>query len=204
MPTKAIYTVDIDTTIEKAVPRTLFITSDFELDGLDKALVRRKLKQNVESGKLRRLMPEIYHKPKYSTILNEYVVPNTREIADAIARHNGWSIAPFGAVSMNLLGMSQQIPAKVILASDGPYKKYRINNAEIEFRHTHPRYITGLSTYTKILIQCVKGTGKKRIDDRMVATLSSKFTPKDKEKICDEISSSHGWVFDAIRQICGR
>lgn len=193
---------DIDATIEKATPGTIFIATDFEKDGANKESIRRSLNRKVKSGKLKRLFPGIYHKPRYSRVLKEYVVPNIRETADAIARHNRWSIAPFGIASMNLLGVSQQVPARLILASDGPYKKYKINNTEIEFRHTHPRYITGLSLYSKILIQCIKGIGKQRINAETVGVLSARFTPEDKKKIIDEISDKRGWIFDTIRQIC--
>ncbi len=44
------------------------------------------------------------------------------QVAKAIARRSSWRIYPSGNLSLNLLGLSTQIPEKVVYISDGPQR----------------------------------------------------------------------------------
>jgi hypothetical protein len=58
------------------------------------------------------------------------------EVARAIAEKNGVQIQPAGAHAANLVGLSTQVPARVIFLTEGPSRKVKIGKQEIIFKKT--------------------------------------------------------------------
>ena len=52
---------------------TIFVSSDFA-DIADTETIRRNLNRLTQTGTLRRILKGVYEKPKYSKLLDEYVV----------------------------------------------------------------------------------------------------------------------------------
>ena len=101
--------------------------------------VKSQLCRACSSGKISRVHQGIYHKLRYSEILEDYVPCSAEEVACAIARNNGWHFIPSGNACLNNLGLSTQVPSKLVYYSDGPYRKYEINGIRVEFKHRSPR-----------------------------------------------------------------
>jgi len=111
--------------IDEAEPGSACVVSDFT-DVMDYGTARKNLARFAKSGIIRRVMRGVYDKPRYSEMLQEYVVPNPEEIAKAIARNYNWKIAPAGDTALNLLGLSAHVPADWEYVMSGPYKSYEI------------------------------------------------------------------------------
>ena len=87
-------------------------------DAIDQALCRL-----VRAGIIRRFSWGLYDIPRYSDTLKTKLSPDIDQAARAMARKNGWVIQPSGAIAANMLGLSTQVPAKVVYLSNGPSKK---------------------------------------------------------------------------------
>ena len=188
--------------IDEAQEGTIFINSDFT-DVADANTVRRTLNRLVSENFIRRLLNGIYDKPKYSTLLNEFVAPDPNSIAHALARCYHWSIAPSGNTALNLLGLSTQVTAIWSYISDGPYKTYDLNTTKIVFKHRTNKEITGLSYLSALVIQALKALGKDNVDEFVINTLSIKLSSKDKEALLRETTESTDWIFETIKMVCG-
>ena len=90
----------------------------------------------VKEGFIRRVIPGIYERPRMNTLLGTRAAPDLYSVAKALARKFSWRIHPSGNTALNLLGLSTQIPGRMIFHSDGPSRKYTIGNRDIEFKHT--------------------------------------------------------------------
>ena len=101
------YMTQIRERILSAEDGTTFATSDFA-DITDSETVRQSLNRLVQAGILRRVLREIFEKPKYSSVLNEFVEVNPDAVAKTLARTYHWTIAPYGIEPMNgiQLGLS--------------------------------------------------------------------------------------------------
>ena len=106
---------------------TIFAISDFA-DIADSATVR-------QAGILRRVLRGIFEKPKYSSVLNEFVEVNPDAVAKTLARTFHWTIASYGNAARYLSGLSNQRPAIWSYISTGPYRIYKWNSIRIEFKH---------------------------------------------------------------------
>ena len=179
------YTQQIKNKIEQSPAGTVFIHSDFaRIAGTE--TVRRSLNRFTQTGHLRRILNGVYEKPKYSSLLHEYVAVNPDAVANAIARNYHWTIVPCGDSALNLLGLSTQVPAVWVYVSDGPYRKYLCGHTAIEFRHRTNREISGLSYMTRLLVQALKALGKEQITQEVISFLSDKLTSEEKRAALQE------------------
>lgn len=101
------YMKQIRERILSAEDGTIFATSDFA-DVADSATVRQSLNRLVQAGILRRVLRGIFEKPKYSSVLNEFVEVNPDAVAKTLARTYHWAIAPYGNAALYLLGLSSR------------------------------------------------------------------------------------------------
>ncbi len=196
------YKYEIRERILAANEGSIFAASDFA-DIADTNTVRSALHRLVQEGVLRRILNGIFEKPKYSTLLDEYVAADPEAVAKALARSYHWTIAPCGNTALNLLGLSTQVTAVWSYISDGPYKTYEWNSTKIEFKHRTNKEITGLSYMTSLVIQALKTLGKTNVTPEIIRALSDKLTEADKEAMLKEAAESTDWVYDTIRKIAG-
>ncbi len=83
----------------------------------------------------------------------------------AIAEKNGIRIQPSGAYAANLVGLSEQVPGRIVFLTNGPSKKVKIGKLEIIFRTTREKTMHAAGTKVGLVIQALKNLGKDHIDD---------------------------------------
>ena len=196
------YSKQVQERIRCAADGTVFVSSDFA-DIADAETIRRNLNRLTQAGTLRRILKGVFEKPKYSTLLDEYVAVDPDAVAKALARSYHWTIAPCGNSALNLLGLSTQVAAVWSYISDGPYKTYEWNSTKLEFKHRTNKEITGLSYTTSLVIQALKTLGKSNVTPEVIQTLSNRLSDKEKQACLKEATESTDWVYDTIRKICG-
>jgi len=195
------YASQIQERIDKAGDGTVFVGSDFA-DIASGETIRRNLNRLVDSGILLRIIKGVYEKPKFSTLLNEVVAPDTDAVAHAIARSYRWTIVPCGNTALNMLGLSTQVPTVWCYYSDGPYKTYEWGTTKLEFKRRATKEITGLSYTTALVVHALKALGKAQTTPKVIEQLSSLLSDAEKRTLLEEGIHSTAWVYEAIRQIC--
>ncbi len=115
-----------------------FSGKDF-LDLGSRASVDKALSKLTEDGQIRRISRGIYDYPRVSKALGGELSPDYDQVAHAIARKNGVRIEASGAWAANLLGLSPQVPAKIVYLTNGTSRSYRIGNQTIEFQRVGPK-----------------------------------------------------------------
>src|SRR6185437_948809 len=108
--------------IERLGAGKAFSAKDF-LDIASRGTIDVTLADLTRRGKIRRIRRGLYDTPKVNPSLGGKLSPNIDEAAQAIARRQRWTIVPEGAWAANLLGLSTQVPSKIIYLTDGPNKK---------------------------------------------------------------------------------
>ena len=98
-------------------PRTSSIANRGSIDMALSALLRDKIIRRIRRG--------LYDVPKMNPALGGILSPDIDQTARTIARRYRWTIVPEGAWAANLLGLSTQVPARIVYLSDGPTQKVR-------------------------------------------------------------------------------
>ena len=99
--------------IERLGEGKAFSAKDF-LDIASRGTIDMALTSLTRRGIIRRVRRGLYDMPKVNRALGGELSPDIDEAARAIARRQRWKIVPEGAWAANLLGLSTQVPAKII------------------------------------------------------------------------------------------
>ena len=96
------------------------------------------LKRFKASGIIRQLTRGLYDYPFDHPTLGR-TVPSTDAMARALALRAAIRLQPAEAYAANVMGLSEQVPSRVMFLSDGPSHRVKIGQREIVLRHTTPR-----------------------------------------------------------------
>lgn len=156
----------------------------------------------VQEGTIRRVIRGIYDYPRFSELLQKPMPPDIHKVARALERKFGWRIQPGGAVSLNLMGISTQVPSKFVYLSDGPNRKYQVGETTLLFKHQALKEASLNYEVSAILVQGLKEIGKNHVNEHVLKQMRS-WLPKSKRKlILKDAKGVTGWVYDALKRIC--
>lgn len=178
---------------------SVFTTGNF-LDLASRAAVDKVLSRLVQKGTLRRLARGLYDYPKSHPIIG-VVSPNPDKVARALSGKHGIHLQPTGAYAANVLGLSEQVPAKVVFLTDGPSRVVRIGKQEIRLQHTVPRNMATAGRVSGLVIQALRHLGPNYVDDRVIAILRKKLSDRDKLRLIKDIAYAPAWVGVYLRRI---
>jgi len=96
------------------------------------------LKRFKASGTIRQLARGLYDYPIHDPVLG-MVAPSADAIAWALVVRDAIRLQPSGAYAANVLGLSEQVPSRIVFLTDGPARKVKIGKREILLQYTTPR-----------------------------------------------------------------
>ena len=118
-----------------------------------------------------------------------------------MARRHRWTVVPEGAWAANLIGLSTQVPAKIIYLSDGPNQKVPIGRRTIYFKHARPNVLGKEKGTSALVIQALRYLGKKRIDQALISRLRSLLSEADKQRLLKATRFGVDWIYKAAQKI---
>jgi len=136
----------------------IFFPASFSKLGSEDS-IHQALKRLTEKGILLRIAHGIYLYPKTDPELG-ILYPPIDEIAKAIAKRDKARIIPTGVQALNLLGLSTQVPMKVVYLTDGAQRNISIGNQSIKFKKTSPRNLAVKGEISGLVIQALREIGK--------------------------------------------
>ena len=197
------FAATIKSRIEDFNPGMVFLTGTFS-DVASNTTIRKSLGRLCQCGQIRRVMDGVYEKPKYSTLLHDYLPTDPEKVAYALAKYYHWNIAPCGEIALNKLGLSTQVPVVWSFISDGPYREFVVCGSKLSFKHRTNRDISHMSPITILVIEALKSLGKEMINDDIISRLRIVLSEQDKETILREAANSTDWIYRTIRKVCGK
>lgn len=84
---------------------------------------------------------------------------------------------------MNLLGLSQQIPARTVYLTDGPSKTVEVGKQQIQLRNTTPKNMATATRTSVLFIQAFRYLGKYSVTDTHIDTLMRTLPDVDRERL---------------------
>jgi hypothetical protein len=178
----------------------VFTSSDF-LDLGSRAATDQALSRLNRLGRLRRIKAGLYYFPTVSKLLNKEVPPEASEVASAIARKNGWSMQASGATAANALGLSTQVPARVVLRTDGTSGTMDAAGLKIELRHTAPRSLLRGRRHSGQLLQALRWLGPDGVDHQAIDRVKRILPAKAKNELKRDLGNAPIWLQPKLREI---
>lgn len=186
--------------IERLGEGKAFSAKDF-LDIASRGTIDMALGSLTRSGTIRRVRRGLYDMPKVNPALGGKLSPDIDEAAQAIARRQRWKIMPEGAWAANLLGLSTQVPAKIIYLTDGPNNDVEIGRRSIHFKHARPKAMAGLEGKFALVVQALRHLGKEGIGPREIDRLRTTLTPAEKRRLVKDTRFGVDWIYDVAKKI---
>jgi hypothetical protein len=178
--------------LKKLQKGTILFVDDF-LDFGNQESVKKALFRLEEKGLLIRLAHGIYLHPKNDKALG-VLYPSAEEIAIAIAKRDRARIIPTGVQALNKLGLSTQIPLKVVFLTDGAARSIKIGKRTITFKKTSPKNLLAKGEISGLAIQALKSTGQHKIEDDVLIRLLTILKKEKKENILHDAKLAPAWI----------
>jgi hypothetical protein len=186
--------------IERLGKGKVFSAKDF-LDIASRGTIDMALASLTRSGTIRRVRRGLYDMPKVNPALGGKLSPDIDEAAQAIARRQRWKIVPEGAWAANLLGLSTQVPSKIIYLTDGPNNEVPIGRRSIYFKHARPKAMAGLEGKFALVVQALRHLGKEAVGPREIAMLRATLSPGEKRKLVKDTRFGVDWIYEVAKRI---
>ncbi|MGD0548802.1 MAG: DUF6088 family protein [Terracidiphilus sp.] len=155
----------------------------------------------TRDGTIRRIRRGLYDMPKINSSLGGKLTPDIDEAARAIARRQRWKIVPEGAWAANLLGLSTQVPAKIIYLTDGPNNEVPIGRRSIHFKHARPKAMAGPEGKIALVVQALRHLGKDGVGPREIETLRARLSPVEMRKLVKDTRFGVDWIYQVANTI---
>jgi hypothetical protein len=163
-------------------------------EAVDKALSRLRAK-----GTIRRLDRGLYDYPKTHPLLG-VVAPSAEAIAQALAGKDQLRLQPSGAYAANLLGLTEQVPMRVVFLTDGNSRKVRIGKQEIVLKKTTPRQMATAGRISGLVIQALRHLGKENVNAATINALRIRLTSEEKQQLLSDVRLAPAWIGKIMRE----
>ena len=166
--------------ILKSKRGTLLFPEDFQYLGSSEA-TRLALHRLEKNKTITRVAQGIYARPIVSQYVGE-VLPSVEEVAKSIAKRDRIRIVPTGIYALNALGLSTQVPMKLVFLTDATPRIIKIGNRTIKFKKTTPKNLLAKGEISSLAIQALREIGINKAteeEEKKIIELLKKEKPKD-------------------------
>jgi len=184
----------------KTYPKGSVLFVDNFLDFGNHESVKKALLRLKEKEILVRLTHGIYLYPKVDKELG-VLFPATEEIAAAIARRDKARILLTGIHALNKLGLSTQVPMKVVYLTDGAARTVTVGKRTITFKKTSPKNLLISGELCSLAIQALKTIGQNKIDEKTIEKIQVILKQEKKENILNNAKLSPAWINKLLMQV---
>jgi len=176
----------------------VFFTNDFAMYGNGKAC-NKALERLAKQEKIMRVGRGIYTIPRKSKFFGR-VSPGIEEIAQGIARRDKARIIPTGLFAENLLGLSTQLPMKIIYLTDGTPRKLEIDATPLVFKKTSPKNLATWGKVSGLVIQALKSIRKERITPDEIEKVVHILKKENPKYLANDIKLAPEWIRVIMRK----
>ncbi|MCW0483146.1 DUF6088 family protein [Gaoshiqia sediminis] len=178
----------------------VLFASDFKSLGSGDA-VRQVLSRLCRENLIIRLSNGIYLYPKISKYVG-IVYPSVEEIAKAIARKEKARLIPTGVFALNKLGLSTQVPMKVVFLTDGAPRIIKVGKrATIRFKKTVAKYLSFKGSISTLVIFALKEIGKGNVTEPELKKISEALAYEATENILHDAVLAPEWIADILLKL---
>jgi hypothetical protein len=162
--------------------------------------VASALRRHRQAGRIRRLARGLYDYPRTDPELG-VLTPSPEAVARALAGRDAVRLQPSGAYAANLLGLSTQIPMKIVYFTDGRSRTVKIGKKHIMLKQTTPRNMAPAGKISGLVIQALRHLGQRHVDDVVIAQLDRRLNLEDRIQLLKDIRFAPAWIADIMRRL---
>ena len=175
----------------------IILANDFkELGSGD--VIRQILSRLCKEEFIIRLSTGIYLYPKISKQIG-IVFPSIENIAEAIAKREKARLIPTGVYALNRLGLSTQVPMKVVFLTDGAPRVIKVGKkASVKFKKTVAKHLSLKGEISTLVIFALKEIGKGNVTNSELRRIKEVLTYEKQENIRHDATLAPEWISEIM------
>jgi hypothetical protein len=166
--------------------------ADFKGMGTE-AAIKMALVRLAKDGELDRIAHGIYIVPKEHPKFGK-IPPSLEDIAEAIAERDHARIRPAGAFALNKLGLSTQVPMKLVYITDGAPRFVKVGKRTIKFKPATPKNFSYKGIITGLVVQAFKELGRKNVTEEMIKKVKTLLQNEKRNVITEDAKLAPYWI----------
>jgi hypothetical protein len=178
---------------------SVFVPGEF-LDLGSREAVDLALHRLARKRTIRRLARGVYDFPKEHPVLG-MLLPSADAVARALAGRDRTRLQPAGAYAANILGLSEQVPAKAIFLTDGPSRTVKIGPTTIQLRRTTPRNMEAAGRLSGLLMQALRELGEEHVTPARREHLKRSLPADKRRELVKDIRLAPAWMHAIFREL---
>ena len=187
----------IITIIKKKRKGNIIFANDFKEFGSGDA-IRQVLSRLCKEDFIVRLSTGIYLYPKISKQIG-VVFPSIEEIAKAIAKKEKARLIPTGIYALNRLGLSTQVPMKVVFLTDGAPRIVKIGEkATVKFKKTVAKNLSFKGEISALVVFALKEIGKGNASNSELQRIKEALVYEKQENIRHDAALAPEWISEIM------
>jgi len=177
----------------------VFVPTDF-LELGSREAVDVVLHRLVRSRSIRRLARGLYDLPKEHPVLG-MLSPSVDKVAQALAGRDCTRLQPAGAYAANVLGLSEQVPAKIVFLTDGPSRTVQIGSTTIQLRRTTARNMAAAGRLSGLLIQALRELRRDHVTPERLEYLKRTIPINKRRELIKDLRLAPAWMHSIFREL---
>ena len=176
--TDSVYS-QIELKVRRSKPGQIFMPADFKDLGTS-AAIRKALSRLVEQNQLVRMGQGIYTTPINDDVFGP-VMPTVEEMASIIAKKERVKIMPSGQYALNKIGLSTQVPMRLVYLTSGNKKSIAIGKSSLVFKPASAKKLAMIGHISSLLFLGLEELDLDRLSDterEKIGTLLEREDPK--------------------------
>ncbi len=170
------------------------------LDLAGRQAITSALRRQTEAGTIRQLGRGLYDFPKVHPTMGQ-LSPTPEALAKAMAGRDRVRLQPSGAYAANLLGLSEQVQAKVVFLTDGPSRVVRVGPMTVQLRRTTPRNMAAAGRPAGLVIQAFRHLGPEHITQDRLARLRQSLPADDRRSLLKDLALAPEWMHRPLKAL---
>ena len=186
----------IEAKVRRAKPGQIFLPSDFKDLGTSTA-IRKALSRLVEQKVLVRMGQGIYATPIHDKVFGD-VLPSMEEIAVTLAKKDHVKIMPTGQYALNKIGLSTQVPMKMVYLTNGTKKNISLGKSSIVFQPTTTKKLAMIGTITSLLFLGLEELDLDNLSKTDINKIINLLKKEDKKKLKHDLKLAPARISDFV------
>ena len=162
--------------------------------------IRQSLSRLVKAGKIRRIRRGLYDLPRRHPIIGKTapdIMATVRTLMEGSRAQ--WQFT--GAYAANALGLSDQVPAKIVILTNGVPRRVPLGKLTLVFRRTAPRNLLGAGREASLVIQAIRHLRSDPDLSRHVVRLGKRLDAKTKKDLKSLTPHTPAWMRPILQRI---
>jgi len=166
----------------------------------DPRAIGMALTRLTRGGKIRRIGHGLYDVPHSHPILGQ-VGAATSSVIDAIGRKRNLRLLPSTASAANQLGLSTQVPARLVYHTDGAPTRVMLGNLQIDLRRNTGRMLALAGRPSGLVAQALRDVGKDHVNAGHLKRVRDQLPASARKQLLQDIHLVPAWMRPHFKEI---